>query len=469
MLNTFPKYFTNKAMLIYIALLVIINIYFFSQLIPLVWAVFGIVEVMSFFYFSSRLSYAWHNYSNKVLIRQLFVVSLLIRLIWVLFSYYFYIWMTGQPFEFSAGDAYGYHNEAIWLKGMLLDGNIKPYIDYIKTRYSDMGYPFYLGLQYMLTDGSILIARIIKAILSALTVVLIFKVAERTFNRNVGFLSALFAMLMPNLIYYTGLHLKETEMLFLVVFFIERVDYLLRMPKVNIFHIFIPVILASSLFLFRTVLGATSLFAFASVILLAEGRFAKIDKRIITAIWVTFAVVVLFVGGLANEVEEVWNNRVMNQEQSMEWRSVREGGNAFAKYATGAVFMPLIFTIPFPTMVEVAGQENLMLLHGGYFVKNILAFFVIFSVFIIIKNRDWRKSILLSSFLVTYLVILALSSFAHSERFHIPALPFELIFAAYGITQFSNKYKRFFTFYLVFISIAIIGWSWFKLAGRGLG
>ena len=34
------------------------------------------------------------------------------------------------------------------------------------------------------------------------------------------------------------------------------------------------------------------------------------------------------------------------------------GGNAFAKYAGTAVFAPLIFTIPFPTMVNTPYQEN---------------------------------------------------------------------------------------------------------------
>lgn len=376
--------------------------------------------------------------------------------------------MTGQPFEFSTGDAYGYHNEALWLKVLLQDGNTKPYFAYLEGRYSDMGYPFYLALQYLVTDGAILVVRIIKALLSAYTVVLIYKVADRTFNRYVAILAGIFVMLMPNLIYYNGLHLKETEMLFLLALFIERVDSLFRIPKLNFIHIFVPIFIASLLFLFRTVLGVSAMFAFVSTILLAENRFTKVDKRIITGIWIFIGVIFLILGGVSNEVEEVWNARIMNQEQSMEWRSVREGGNALAKYASSAIFIPFIFVIPFPTIVDVFGQENQMLLHGGYFIKNILAFFVIFSIVSIIKNKEWRKFILPLSFMGAYLVILGLSSFAHSERFHLPALPFELMFAAYGITQFTNKYKRFYIYYLVLIAIAIIGWSWFKLAGRGL-
>jgi hypothetical protein len=40
--------------------------------------------------------------------------------------------------------------------------------------------------------------------------------------------------------------------------------------------------------------------------------------------------------------------------------------------------------------------------------------------------------------------------------------------AAYGISQVNNKTKRYYMFWLAFIFVAILAWSWFKLAGRGL-
>ena len=72
------------------------------------------------------------------------------------------------------------------------------------------------------------------------------------------------------------------------------------------------------------------------------------------------------------------------------------------------------------------------------------------------------------AFICGYLVVIAMSSFAHSERFHLPALPFALILAAYGISEFKNKDKLYFNLWLVLIFVAMVGWNWFKLAGRGL-
>jgi hypothetical protein len=42
------------------------------------------------------------------------------------------------------------------------------------------------------------------------------------------------------------------------------------------------------------------------------------------------------------------------------------------------------------------------------------------------------------------------------------------MFAAYGISMTTNKTKQLFLFYLIFLSVALLGWQWFKLAGRGI-
>ena len=55
-------------------------------------------------------------------------------------------------------------------------------------------------------------------------------------------------------------------------------------------------------------------------------------------------------------------------------------GNSLAKYTGAAVFAPLIFTIPFPTMVDVGSQEDMRLIHGGNFVKNVTSGFVILAI-----------------------------------------------------------------------------------------
>jgi hypothetical protein len=464
-LNYFPNYFTSKAISIYLGVLVFCNLVFFSHPLSLIWWVFGLVEVLSFFYFSNQLTRTWGNYTERKFSKKLFQTALIIRLVWVVFSYFFYTFMTGKPFEFDFGDAMFYHSTAYELSVAGLS-NLKAVMPGVGL--SDSGYVVYLSSIYSIVGNVIIIPRLIKALLGAYTCVLIYKLSTRNFGEEVGRMSGIFCMLMPNLILYTGLHLKETEMLFLTVAFMERADAMFRNKKFNFAEIAPPVLLAGSLFFFRTVLGATAILSIFTTLLFTSTKIIGIGKRIVLIVWM-LAVVGYFIGGtISTEVESVWAARGKNQENSMKWRSTQKNGNKFAKYAKGAVFAPIIFVIPFPTIIETPKQENQKLINGGNYVKNVMAFFTLFALFWIVKNKKWMDYLLIESFTIGYLIVIALSAFGQSERFHLPAVPFELVFAAFGISLVTNKDKKYFKWWLIFIFIAIVGWSWIKLAGRDL-
>ena len=468
-LNYFPKYFTEKAILLYVSALVLTSFIFMSHVMALVFFVFGLVEVVGFFYFSNLLTKKWSTYSSKHFQNNLFYTAFFLRLAWVLFSFFYYTAMTGQPFEFYTADAKMYHESGVWIHS-LLDNHqpIQLFIDSMKGGYSDSGYAIYLGFEYYITGDSILIERLLKALYGALTCILIYKLTVRNFGEEVARMAGIFCMLMPNLIYYCGLHLKEVEMLLLTVWFMERADAMLRNKKFNFAEIAPPIILAGLLFFFRTVLGATALFALFTSLMFPSTKVLGMGKRTLLIVWV-FGTVAYFIGGrISNEVEDVWKDRENNQKTSMEYRAIQEGGNKYAKYASTAIFAPLIFVIPFPSMVSTEGQENSQLFHGGNYVKNFMAFFIIFAFYWVIKNKKWRDYILIGSFTIGYLAIIALSAFAQSERFHQPALPFLLIIAALGLSKVTNREKKYFKWYLIFLFIALLGWNYFKLAGRGL-
>ena len=132
--------------------------------------------------------------------------------------------------------------------------------------------------------------------------------------------------------------------------------------------------------------------------------------------------------------------------------------------------MPMIFTMPFPTMTETPGQENQKMIHGGNYVKNIISFFTIAALFIMLFSGNWRRYVLPVSILCGYLVVLVFSTFAHSERFHLPILPLHLMMAAYGISQM-NKLRilqKGYPWWCALMIVAALAWNWFKLAGRGM-
>jgi hypothetical protein len=375
--------------------------------------------------------------------------------------------VTGQPFEWEAADALTYDFGARDIARQLRDGNLavfKAYFDALGA--GDTGYYSYLGILYYLTGDSIIISRLLKALYSAVMCLLIYKLTKRNFGEETGRIAGILCMLMPHFMYYCGLHLKETEMVFLTVAFIERTDYLLRNKNYNVVNIAIPILLAGSLFFFRTVLGATALMAFLTTIVFSAGKVVGWGKRIMIGIWAIAAIGYFMGGQISMEVEQHWENREDNQRLNMEQRTQR--GNVFARYGSTVIFAPMIFAAPFPTLVNTENQENMRLTNGSMFVKNITAFFTMLGIFLLIYRRQWREHIIILAFLIGYLAVIAMSAFAISDRFHFPSVPFALIIAAYGISQMTNQNKKYFNWWTILIFVIIVGWSWFKLAGRGM-
>lgn len=473
--SIFPKWLSNNAIAVYFILLLAISLTFISYVMEWYFMLIGIAEVVGFFYYANYLTKQFGTQKReRQFVRQLFWMSFVVRFIWVGFSYLLYRSMTGIPFGFNAADSLFYHSMGCFGQNLLYQGRLPSFL--LMGQYagglglSDYGYPLYLSLIYALTGGSIFLTRVVKCFISAWTVVLIYRLTNRNFGQKVGRITAIICMLMPNLIYYCGLHLKETEMVFLTVAAIDQADQLLRERKFKLWKVLPMVICIGALFLFRTALAAVVVLAILTSLVLSSSRIVNWGRRIVIGLLAVSLLGVGFGSRIQEEVSEVFQQgtELSNQQANMEWRAERVGGNSLAKYAGSAVFAPLIFTIPFPTMVATPFQEHIRIIHGGNYVKNITSFFTILAMLMLLLSGEWRKYVLPLSFMLGYLVVLVFSSFAQSERFHMPVLCFELMFAAYAICQCRKKEQRWFNYWLVFVFVANVGWAWFKLKGRGL-
>lgn len=466
-MNYLPKYFTSKAIAAYFVILGACYLLFAGRGLPLVWIVFGSVEVITFFYFSNLLTRSWAYISSHVFQQELFSTALLIRIAYVAFIYFFYELMTGMPHEFDAGDALNYHDQAVWIVDMLNTGKLSTFKSIFGNAVSDSGFSIWLSVIYFFTSNSIIAARLVNALMSAWMCVLIYKLARRNFGEEAARISAILAMLLPTFIYYSGLHNKETIMVFLLVAFAERADYFLRLRTFNSWNLLSVVVLGTSLFFFRTVLAAAIWFALFSALMLSADRLIGPARKTIYILWFTVTSLMVISGSILSEVQGYFKDRTTNQQMQIKSLSIGKGANTLSKYGSSSVFLPIILFAPFPTLVNIETQKNTMMINGNTFTRNIYAFFVVIALFTLIKKKLLNQHVLILSILLSYLAILALSGFALSERFHMPAVPFLLILAGYGITQMNNRNVRYYIPYLVLISIVIIGWNLFKLAGRG--
>ncbi len=458
----------DNAIKVFLILIAVITIAFNFKNSPIIWLLFSIITVFLFFTYLSLFNFKWNNIPEQLFKRVLFSYAFSIRLTFILFLYLLFQIKTGQPFEFYAADSLMYHRLGIEISSGLIDGRFEAFDKMRFLGYSDRGYPFILSVLYVIGFQTIIFPRIIHAILGAWTCVLIYKLAKRNFGEIAGRIAGIMAMLLPNLIYYTGLHLKETIMVFLLVALFERADYLLRSRQFQIKTILIIALLNVSLFSFRTVLGTAALISIVGAFIFSSGQFMGWSKRMILIFWIGLIVYFFLFERVNNEISQYWMQRGTNQASQMRHFSTREGANELAEYGNTALFAPLMLFAPFPTLVNIKGQENHMMLAGAYYTRNVYAFFVIIALLVLIKQKIWRNHLLIIIFILSYLAILAKSGFALSERFHLPAVPFLLILAAYGITQMNYKNARYYVPYLIVMALVIIGWNWFKLAGRGL-
>lgn len=466
MLTYFPKFFSSRAIICYGLTLLLASMLFLDHAMPLQFMLFGIGYVMVFFVYANRLTMDWNRLPVVSFGKKLFITALIIRIVYVILIYFYYVGMTGEPHAYHPGDELLYDGMAALWKDQGFDefrNQMKQYIGF-----SDSGYCWWLAIEYKFLGTHVLPARILKCFFDAYTCVLLYKMAQRGFGEAVGRMAAIFYMLIPNAWFYCGVTLKETEMVFLTVLFVERADFVLRSPKIKITGIVIPALCILVMFTFRTALAAVMFASLAAGLIFTSAKQLQAWKKLIYsavfAIWMILTVGVEIV----QETQQLWEGRITNQEVGMEWRSNRVGGNQFAKYASATLFAPAIFTIPFSSMVEIPNQENQMMLNGANFIKNILSGFVLFALFSFLISGEWRKYVLPIALMCGYLIVLVFSNFAQSERFHFPILALELMFAAYGVSQMKNKHKRWFMIWLVAMCLANIGWAWIKLAGRGM-
>ena len=473
MLRYFPKYFAERSVVLYIITILVLLLLFFNARMPIYLYVFGIVSVVIFFYGSNSLINKWACVSTKQFKTNLYKIAFIIRLIYVIFIYMYNYHLYGTFYESNDGDIGWYVPAAI--EGAKLLGEGVNVIDFWRVggiEYSDMGYILYLSMLYLFSGSisTVILPLIIKSILGALVCVSIYRIGVRHFGESTGRMAGIFCALQFNMIWWCGSMMKETEMCFLLAYFIERADNILYGNKKNMIYIIITLLFVIALYFFRTSLSICALMSFLIAVLFTENKLFTRRYKIILLASISFVLLVTIGGRIYNEFGTLINRAISDHQQTnMEWRVTREGGNSFAKYAGAAVFAPLILTIPFPSMTYTyLEQEMQMQVSGGNFVKNIMSFFVIIFLFSLSKNKQWKKHIFLVAVLLSYLLALVLSEFAQSGRFHMPILGLEMLFAAAGVTYLGKSAKRYFNYVLIFELIVIIGWNWFKLAGRGL-
>jgi hypothetical protein len=415
---------------------------FFFGAIFACWMAYGFVPAMDlwmiaclsiilFFYGGSSIAKGWSRTTSYTFIKRVFVVGAIVRFLWVIYVYFVF-----NPNHFA--NTFGETADVEWYMPFAKDlaqwmaGNsdltLPQIIKYHGSAIDDVGYPMWLGVIYLIVgvENDVFAPFLLKCIMGAYCSVNMYHVAKRHYGEGVARIAAIFVCLNPNMIYWCGSMFKEAEMVFLVCLAVDNLDRVLSSGKKYTFRNLLPGMLAAiALMFFRSALGMVIFLAVFAHVIMASQRVMSTGKKVLAGLLVA-AVLAVSMGDRIRSQAQEFTEFVKSDKQNvnMEWRAKRKGGNEFAKYAGAAVFAPLIFTIPFPTFNQANEAQLIQVqLSGGYYIKNVTSFFVILVMFMFLISGEWRRHVFILAYTVGYLMVLVMSNFAQSGRFHMPVIP----------------------------------------------
>ncbi len=444
MRDTYYKIFSIKSLALYLITLILVSVVFHDHFAGWHWVLWGVGSTAFFFLGSWQFIERSGNMSPKRFLLFVFVFALVIRVLYVWLMCYYYTFKTGIPLEYGASDSLGYHHKALQLGKIIENGQLRDFINAVLAQhiaFSDLGYVVTLGCIYGLFGPNILIPHLFHSLLSAYICVLVYRLADRLFDNRTARIAAVMSAFMPLFIYYCGLHLKEIDFAFFLILCIERIDFVMRERKNIMWNIFLILFSLLMVFAYR---ASTGICVFASffVYVFVNQKITKTER--IVGVSVAIVSLVLFIiSGIG-------------------WEIIRTFSIAFTQVDYNFQYVPGAFVLPLPKMTS-DGNENLKLINGMVFVKNVIGFFAMYSFVIAYREKKLREMSLLALVPITYLAIVASIRFFSIERFYFPALPCLTLLAAYSISHFEKKDQKWFSAYLAVLLVAIMFWSYYNI------
>ena len=182
-----PKQIALRALVTYLIALAAVSLLFFSYVMSGWQIALGIIWVAAFFFLTNAITKTAPEKPESVFVRNLILIAFLLRIAWVLGSFFYYSDITGRPFSREAADELGYHEDAAWMAGV----SWKLAFSYLQNfkSVSDWGFPLYLTLLYKVFGSGILFPRVMNAFFSTLSCLLAYRLSERTFGKETGLMT----------------------------------------------------------------------------------------------------------------------------------------------------------------------------------------------------------------------------------------------------------------------------------------
>lgn len=438
--------------------------WFFLQLFVIVFFAFGGVW---FFTYTK-------TFNEKKFIRNIFIWSLLIKVIIVFFNYYTFDAVNGFPFIMHS-DSFAYNEWGQHAAHSFNHGIFNIFKIFPNSDLSDMGGKFYYGIIYFIFDSfgnEIIIARIFNALFASLTVIYFYKTLRFISETDVARTSAILFLLFPLFNLYAGTHYKESIFLFFVMlaaFESYKVFFIKHYSSMDLIGLFFAI---TASFFFRTIMGPVLVFSLLGLV------FFNFKQKFSLSFGVSFVimfVVLLFVyQNLFQSETKQFAEGGTEYSEKVVAQAKRNTGN---KFSFGQLFnVPFMFVAtlpaPLPTIVITKNHEDyrdfgLNTYLSTAFIKIFLSFWVLFGIYFTLLRKRFKQNSYILLFFFAYYTIIAISGNGFIIRYLIPLLPFFIYFAVIGIKNF-KRYLNVFMLFILIIIFVIIYYNYMKLNAFGI-
>lgn len=448
---------------------VLITVLFFDFAMPIGILFAGLTVVFLFFFGVNYYSTQWVQSSYDQLELRIFFIALLVRVIFLGYLYLLTFWFDPDsfPFEINAADSWVYHNVTL----ELIDAPISEWLDIVENRMksrSDFGYPIYQGTLYSLFGPYTFIVRFFNSILGSLTVVMLGRIVNISWGNSHAKMTAIIAMLFPTLIWYCGIQLKETLMVFVVVSAFYVIWKSRAQGKWNLLLIAMGFLMCFALFFFRTFLAAL---VFISILLLfIPFKENRMNSMILVSLML--GLYLFYSLAVSSDIFKDVNNQIEDSNdffsRNLENEKSLLGDVKFDQVALAPIIVAGAAITPFPSYLNTeARQLSIFSRFQNDLVRNMMYFFMYIGLYHTFKKR-FKEYIGIIFFLIAYLGVITSAANSFQARFHMPIIPFVVIFIGVGVVEFKSRSNRAWLVYLLFIFIAQLSWTYFKLNIRGI-
>jgi len=465
-----PYVYSRKLIILALLLLIVFSLLFSDKMMAFPILITGFIIFSAFFLLLNNYSVSWISYSPKVFYKKLFLYSLLFRLVFVVYQYLlaYYLQPGSFPFEINATDSWTYHIAAVEIRDDLFNRNLFSTLKDILRERSDWGFTIYSGIIYRIFGNSPVFVRLMNCLLGSLTVILLSKIAGNLRSFQHARLTGIIAMLMPPLLWFGGMSLKETLMIFMVVAVLHYgIDYVIK-RKLKIIGIIIMISFTFFLLYFRTILAILLFICLGAYFFINTANRKNISVIILFSTFILATWFLIKTFGFIGSIEGAYGQSKNFFTTKMTEKTQMVGNINYKLTAVSPLIIGSSVVTPFPSFLYLEERQLGIVIHyQNELIRNFMYYFAFMGLFYLFKS-DFKKNSLIIMFTLGYLFIMAYTGYSFEDRFQLVSLPTMIICMSAGLIDSKPVWLRRWNFYLAAIIIAILAWNVFKLSIRGI-